>query len=274
MMKIHHLSAATLCPLSSRLVNGEGALFGSARMVCHCWLIESDSGLVLVDTGLGTADLAAPRRRLPAWFRLSCRPQTERETTALAQIEALGHRREDVRHIIPTHLDLDHAGGLPDFPEAEVHVFEAEQRAATRPPTRRERERYLPQHFAHGPRWDLRGEEGEPWFGFRGVRAIDGREEILLIPLLGHTRGHCGVALRSEGRWLLHAGDAYFSHAELAQPPSCPPALAAFQRLAALDNAQRLHNQNRLRELVRDHGDEVRVHSAHCPFEYERFVAA
>jgi glyoxylase-like metal-dependent hydrolase (beta-lactamase superfamily II) len=271
-MKVHHLSAASLCPFNARFVNGEGGLLAPARMVCHCWLIESDEGLVLVDTGLGTADLEAPRRRLPAWFRLTCRPRTERETTALARIEALGFRREDVRHIIPTHLDLDHAGGLPDFPEAEVHVFEAEHRAAMHPATRQERERYLARHFAHGPRWDLRGEEGEPWFGFRGVRAIDRNEEILLVPLLGHTRGHCGVAVRSEGRWLLHAGDAYFSHAEVGQPPSCPPGLVLFQRLAAVDNRERLHNQARLRELVRDHGDEVQVHCAHCPFEFDRLA--
>ncbi|MFD0510570.1 MBL fold metallo-hydrolase [Streptomyces aureus] len=30
----------------------------------------------------------------------------------------LGYAVDDVRHIVLTHLDLDHAGGLPDFPRA------------------------------------------------------------------------------------------------------------------------------------------------------------
>ena len=36
--------------------------------------------------------------------------------------DGAGFRREDVRHILVTHLDFDHAGGLPDFPDAVVHV--------------------------------------------------------------------------------------------------------------------------------------------------------
>jgi glyoxylase-like metal-dependent hydrolase (beta-lactamase superfamily II) len=31
------------------------------------------------------------------------------------QVERLGYRREDVRHIVLTHLDMDHAGGLRVF---------------------------------------------------------------------------------------------------------------------------------------------------------------
>ncbi|MBE9499774.1 MBL fold metallo-hydrolase [Streptomyces sp. GKU 257-1] len=47
--------------------------------------------------------------------RCSSRPPCE----ALAR---LGHRPEDVRHILLSHLHRDHTGGLADFPEAVVHV--------------------------------------------------------------------------------------------------------------------------------------------------------
>lgn len=268
-IKLHHISAGTLCPLSARLVNGEGGLLSPARMVCHCWLIESDDGLILVDTGVGARDLEDVGGRLGGMFKYVVRPDTAPETSAIARVRALGFDPADVRHIIPTHLDLDHAGGLPDFPEATVHVFEAEHQAAMHPPTLRERERYRFVHFAHGPRWDLRSEQGEDWFGFRGVRAIDRLDEVLLIPLLGHTRGHCGVAVRSDRGWLLHAGDAYFFHGEMHEHHRCPPGLAFFQRMVAIDNGLRLQNQARLRELVREHRTEVRVHSAHCPVEFD-----
>jgi glyoxylase-like metal-dependent hydrolase (beta-lactamase superfamily II) len=268
-MRIHHFSAASLCPLSKRLVNGTGSLFEAGRMVCHCWLIESSDGLVLVDTGIGLQDVADVRGRLGWAFQKVVRPVADPAHTAWAQIRALGFDPREVRHIVPTHLDLDHAGGLPDFPEAAVHVFRPELEAALAPPTRKERHRYRAAHFAHGPRWDAREPGGESWFGFDGVRALDGSDEILLVPLTGHTRGHCGVAVRTEAGWLLHAGDAYFFHAEVTADPWCPVGLRAFQRLVVTDNRMRLHNQARLRALVAEHGAQVRVHCAHCPTELD-----
>jgi glyoxylase-like metal-dependent hydrolase (beta-lactamase superfamily II) len=273
-MRIHHLSAGTLCPIGAHWVQGTGGYLEPARLVCHCWLVEAPDGLILVDTGLGTADLADPRARLGPVFTHLVRPQTDPDHTALAQVRALGFDPSDVRHIVPTHLDLDHAGGLPDFPEATVHIFRAELEAALHRPTLPERERYRQVHWAHGPRWDPRDKGGEAWFGFDGVRAIDGTDEILLIPLQGHTRGHCGVAVRTSSGWNLHAGDAYFSHLELQPEPRCPPAMNLFQSLVAVDDRLRRANQQRLRELVAGHGQEVTVHSAHCPVEFEHALSA
>ena len=271
-MRVHHLSAATLCPLSAKLVNGSGGLLAPGTMVCHCWLVESNDGLILVDTGVGTDDLKDVNGRMGFWFNALVRPAKDPAGTALEQVKKLGLDPKDVRHIIPTHLDLDHAGGLPDFPWATVHVFRKEHEAAMHPPTFKERERYRPQHWAHGPKWDLREVEGEGWFGFKGVRAVQDRDDVLLIPLLGHTRGHCGVAVKSEGKWILNAGDSYFCHGEMEPKPWCTPALAAFQRIVVIDNEQRLANQQRLRELVASHSNEVTVHSAHCPVEFARFL--
>jgi glyoxylase-like metal-dependent hydrolase (beta-lactamase superfamily II) len=271
-MIVHHITAATLCPLSARLVNGSGGLGSRGRLVCHCWLVESRDGLVLVDTGIGRADLADVPRRMGRWFDVVVHPQRDPATTALAQVVRLGFDPRDVRHIVPTHLDLDHAGGIPDFPWATVHVFRPEYEAAMQPATRKERARYRPMHWAHGPRWDVREAQGEPWFGFQGVRALDGRDDILLVPLAGHTRGHCGVAVETGTGWLLHAGDAYFHHRELESPPACTPGLAVFQRLVVTDNRQRLDNQRRLRDLVVDPAARVTVHCAHCPVELDRLA--
>jgi hypothetical protein len=87
-------------------------------------------------------------------------------------------------------------------------------------------------------------------------------------------RGHTGVAVNAGARWLLHCGDAYFNHAQVATPPSCPPLLGVFQRLLASDNAARVANTERLRELAAAHGDEVQLFSAHDRHELERFQAA
>lgn len=265
-----------MCPPFRRLLSGEGRLFERGRMVCHCLLLETADGLVLVDTGLGTADVADPKRRLGAMFVSATHPVLSPEETALARIEALGLSPRDVRHVLPTHFDLDHVGGLPDFPDATVHVLDLEYAAATAPGASRERLGYRPVQWAHGPKWQIHSQGGERWFGFDSVRAMPGSgDDILLIPLVGHSRGHCGVAVRTETGWILHAGDAYFVHSEIhGVPPSCPPGLALFTRLTQADGRARLENQRRLRELVRTRSEEVTVICAHDPSELDAAVRA
>lgn len=274
-MAVHHVSAGTLCPLGARYITGEPGL-GAATVCCHCLVVESSDGLVLVDTGLGCEDMRHPYRRLGVAFTLAFRVRADSTDTALARLRALGFAPTEVRHIVPTHLDLDHAGGLPDFPEARVHVTAAEHAAAV-DPSLRDRLRYPRCHFEHGPRWLIHetGGGGDSWFGFESVRILAGVEpEILLIPLLGHSAGHTGVAVRAGDGWLLHCGDAYFNRGELALPPQPPKVIGPFESLIAADNAARLHNHQRLRELATDHGDEVRIFCAHDHAEFERARSA
>lgn len=86
--------------------------------------------------------------------------------------------------------------------------------------------RYRPQQWDEVEDWRLYPlGGGERWFGLDAVRDLDGLPpEILLVPLAGHTWGHAGVAIREEGGWLLHAGDAYFYRGEVGSPQySCTP---------------------------------------------------
>jgi glyoxylase-like metal-dependent hydrolase (beta-lactamase superfamily II) len=128
-------------------------------------------------------------------------------------------------------------------------------------------------HFAHTPHWHLHEPQGERWFGFESVRPLPGtRDEVLIIPLYGHTRGHAGIAVRGEGGWLLHAGDAYFHH-DGVHPTGrkIPLGLAAFESALEMNRAMRLHNRDRLRQLAREHGGEVRIVCAHDPSELDAF---
>src|SRR5688572_18472064 len=255
-----------MCPYGGRLVSGDPN--AKARLICHCLLIESEAGLILVDTGFGTGDVLHPEK-LSFELRQLARPLFSIEETARRQIEKLGFRVEDVRHILPTHLDVDHASGLPDFPQATVHVFRREQEAALSPKSWIEKKRYYRHHFAHGPRWRVYEEGGEPWFGFASVRELEGLPpEILLVPLPGHTRGHCAVAIDTGDRWLLHAGDSYFYRGEKDRPRKCPPALDGFQRIVATDDAKRIENQSRLRDLHTRESQKVTIFCAHDEMEY------
>jgi glyoxylase-like metal-dependent hydrolase (beta-lactamase superfamily II) len=233
-------------------------------MCCHCLLIEGDDRLILVDAGLGVEDVNESRR-LGLLFNAMARPRLEVAETALRQVVDMGYRPSDVRHIVPTHLDLDHAGGISDFPGAAVHVFAAELRAASHRSTLGERNRYRAVQIASVKKWDAVEEEGESWFGFSAVRAIPGtRDEVLLIPLPGHTRGHCGVAVRRSDDWLLHCGDAYFHHSEVEPGGgAAPKGLRWFESLANVDGAARRANQARLRELARLAAGVVRLICSH-----------
>jgi glyoxylase-like metal-dependent hydrolase (beta-lactamase superfamily II) len=245
----------------------------SARLVCHCLLIEGAEGLVLVDTGYGLDDARNPSQ-LGRPFRAVIRPRVEVAETAISQIRELGFEPSDVRHIVATHLDLDHAGGLPDFPDAEVHLLGRELQAAMHPGWR-ERARYIAAHWAHGPRWVEHDVDGDQWLGFDSVRIMSSSDaEILLIPLPGHTLGHTGVAVKLSDRWLLHCGDAYFHYGEVQTPAHCPSALRAFQVLNQVDGAARRQNRERLCELARRHTDDVELICSHDASTFARYHGA
>jgi glyoxylase-like metal-dependent hydrolase (beta-lactamase superfamily II) len=272
-MRVHHLGCGTLCPVGGSLVSGTGSPFGIARMVCHCMLVETEQGLVLVETGLGLDDVARPLESLGRRFLLLSRPLLDPMETAVRQVAALGFSPDDVRHVIVTHLDVDHAGGLRDFPRAKVHVYETEYRTAVAANLGPRPSRYSPVQWSHGPDWIVHGSgHADRWFGFEAVRELEGLPpEILLIPLAGHTRGHAGVAVQVGARWLLQAGDAYFFHGQMdPDGPRCPPALSVFESMVTMDRQAQRRNQARLRELVRGHRDEIVVFSAHDAVELRR----
>jgi glyoxylase-like metal-dependent hydrolase (beta-lactamase superfamily II) len=124
---------------------------------------------------------------------------------------------------------VDHAGGIEDFPDATVHLVGAELDAARSQNGWLDRQRYRPRQWDRNVNWQCYTPEGERWFGFSCVRELVGMPpEILMVPLAGHTLGHCGVAVRGPEGWLLHAGDAYFIRDEMAldgypAPRCCVP---------------------------------------------------
>lgn len=271
-MRIHHLNCGCMCPLGGSWFDGRSR-GATACLVCHCLLIESDVGLILVDTGFGEDDVRHPDR-LSAIFRVADNIKLERRYTALAEIERLGFRPEDVRHIVLTHLDFDHAGGLSDFPHAAVHVMAQELFAAENPDGFIARRRYARDQWAGITDWRSYTDVGEPWFGFPAVRELRGLPpEILMIPLPGHTAGHAGIAIRAEGRWLFHAGDAYFFHGEVhGAERTCPPGMGLYQRMMEVDGERRLENQARLRALANDTEADVSVFCSHDEAELRVFA--
>lgn len=272
-MKIHHLDCGPMRPFGGALMDGVSpGLVG--RLSCHCLAIETDrEGVVLVDTGLGVRDMAHPWPRLPILNAGVLRFRFDPNRTALHHLKRLGFSPRDVRHIVMTHLDFDHAGGLIDFPEARVHLMEPEAVAARQRRTVLDRLRYRPAQWGDTSRWHTYPERaGGRWFGFDAVVQLDDLPpEILLVPLPGHSAGHAGVAIDGPRGWLLHAADTYFNRAEVHASPRAktpPPGALAYERMMACDPRLARANQARVRELVASREAPIAVFCTHDPVEY------
>ena len=253
-----------------------GPLFGqsnfNAHVICHCLLIETDKGLVLVDTGLGMQDYLHPEQRLGSLIPKIGRIQNDLSLTAIAQIQQLGFQPSDVKHILLSHLDFDHAGGISDFPNATVHVLSSEYNAAQNLKNIKNRARYKPQQFKQHRYWNfVEPAYGESWFNLHRTQGLNiFQDDILMIPLLGHSAGHSGIAIKKNEGWLFFCGDAYYSHLELDSKHSLK-ALSQLERIFAEDNHQRLANLKKIQYLAQTESS-IEIICAHDPIELARYI--
>src|SRR3546814_11435768 len=82
----------------------------------YFWLIRGANRNILVDTGFSACSAAARNRSF-----------LQTPEVALAQ---LGLSIKDIDSLILTHLHYDHAGNVDDYPNAQVHLQDAEMQYA------------------------------------------------------------------------------------------------------------------------------------------------
>ena len=243
MPEIHHLNCVKIVSPINENVSG------------HCLLIKEHHKLVLIDTGIGLLDILNPLERIGQELIDIVGYRFDENQTAIRQIENLGFEPELVTDCIISHLDNDHIGGLADFPNATVHVGleEFENFNSGNP-------RYLKIPLSHEPKIKTYEKSKYNWFGFEARKInIDIETEIFLIPLFGHTLGHCGVALKINEKWLFYIADAYYMRIELIDSSHPVNELARFR---ADDDDLRMATLDQIRNLVNDH-PEVEVFGYH-----------
>ncbi|HET8650100.1 MAG TPA: MBL fold metallo-hydrolase [Gemmatimonadales bacterium] len=182
-------------------------------LAMRCLLLEHPEGLLLIDTGLGNKEDA----RFRDIYGVENSGQSGPTQLEDALLEA-GHRPEDVRWVLNSHLHFDHAGGntrINDGGEVELsfphatYLVQRRELEFARHTNERTRASYLPPNFdpvdAAG-RWQL----------------LEGEQQVLpgvrVVPTPGHVPWHHSIILSDRGETVVFLGDLIPTSAHLPLP--------------------------------------------------------
>jgi glyoxylase-like metal-dependent hydrolase (beta-lactamase superfamily II) len=181
------------------------------RLALRCLLVETPSGPLLVDTGIGAKEEVRDPRFCDIYG-------VERDPGLLGELAALGVAADDVRVVVNTHLHFDHCGGntsladgealVPTFPNARYVMVRGEWEDALHA-TERSRASYRLDNFV-------------PLQGASRVDLVEPGAEIVpgvaFEPAPGHTRHHQAVRLEGGGGTALFCADLVPTASHLPYP--------------------------------------------------------
>jgi glyoxylase-like metal-dependent hydrolase (beta-lactamase superfamily II) len=170
--------------------------FNLIGMVTNVFILRCHNKCTLIDTGLGDT-LTEKEQKLYG---------ASNESFLESGLRSFGLTPDDIDYVILSHLHLDHIGGavrltdggyVPRFPKSR-HVVSRQEWHDALHPSERSAAAYS------GPRCLALEAAGQ-------LELIDRKSELLpgvtVIPTGGHTEGHLGVEMESEGRRVLHYAD-------------------------------------------------------------------
>ena len=208
---------------SGRLAGMRALGIGVARselidIPIQAFLVEHPGeGPVLIDTGLHPSAAVDPKKSLGAvGARAFPNLQFSAEDAVAAQLRSRGIEAADVGLVVMTHLHIDHASAVSEFPKATFVVDRTEWHAATEP--NGWRRGYRTRQFDHAFDWrlvDFDAPEVDSYATFGHSVDLLGDGSIRLVSTPGHTAGHMSVILRTGEREVLVAGDAIYTRRSL-----------------------------------------------------------
>lgn len=163
------------------------------------YILEHPDGHIAIDTGM-TSRARTPR----AARRFVPVPTAGPDDEIGPQMRAHGLDPDDVRLVVLTHLDWDHAGGIAHFPNAEILVHRPEYEFAK---TFMGKMRYQPKLW---PSWfepKLYDLDPDAFGPFPKSKTLTDAADIRLVPIPGHSIAQVGVVVRSGRANLFFGGD-------------------------------------------------------------------
>lgn len=172
------------------------------------WILQSPSGTILVDTGLGPG----PHQ-----------PMGGVQGQLLTRLRPLGVRYDDIAKVVITHLHGDHIGWnmlqvgnvkRATFPKAKYLVSQADWDYFTKPDV-------LPTQAAVQ-------NNAVPLQTLGALELVSGEHavtaEVSVLPTPGHTPGHMSVLVTSGGEKAMIVGDLFHGSVQVSEPDWCPGA--------------------------------------------------
>jgi glyoxylase-like metal-dependent hydrolase (beta-lactamase superfamily II) len=198
------------------------------------FLIETDEGVILVDTGFKTG-MSAPAKKLGAPLYMG-----DKVNDYMASFAALGYKPEQVTKILITHKHGDHSECIAEFPNAKVYISPEDADAMNLP---------------EGGNI-VRSEYNESYKNF--PRAEQVAPGLWFIEAKGHTKGNSIVVLEHDGLCYMFHGDVTY----------CDAALKA-NKLSIVfeDKAAARETLDRVRTFIKN--NPTVYLSTHCPEGYE-----
>jgi N-acyl homoserine lactone hydrolase len=169
----------------------------SEPLPIHCWAIEHEGVVRLVDTGETAAARDVPFARM----------DVKREQELPAAMAAAGLALDAVTEVVLTHAHGDHMDGLVHV-RARVWINDAELKAV-RSPMGRVMRRVLRQPLPPGFAPEPYALDDGPFGAFPRSRKLSDDGRIVIVDTAGHTPGHVSVlCIDDSGQHVLLAGDA------------------------------------------------------------------
>ena len=198
------------------------------------FLIETDEGIILIDTGFKTG-MSAPAKKLGAPLFMG-----DKVNDYMASFAELCYKPEQVTKILITHKHGDHSDCIAEFPNAKVYISPEDADAMKLP---------------EGGNI-VRSEYKESYKNFpRAEKVADG---IWFIEAKGHTKGNSIVIAELDGLFYMFHGDITY----------CDAALKA-NKLSIIfeDKAAARETLDRVRTFIKN--NPTVYLSTHCPEGYE-----
>jgi glyoxylase-like metal-dependent hydrolase (beta-lactamase superfamily II) len=196
---------------------------------CPSFLVRHPTaGNVLIDTALHPSVASDPRHSFGTMGARALPPRLETGEDIPSQLRAKGIDHRQIRAVVMTHLHMDHASGMSEFPESTFIFSEAEwvdATAGSRPLMRG----YKPSHYDLLFDYltvDFESEDEEAPIDSYGsfARTFDlfGDGSIRLAYTPGHSAGHMSVILRLPRRDFVVGGDLMYTFRQLVGGPPQP----------------------------------------------------